>query len=279
MTVPQAPTVRSGQGRAAAVIAAAEAAPRATCNEVLIQPAEGASLEDSEATKKAILATINPTAAGIRVKAVRKTAGKGVIVITETAEDLAAFLKSTALAKAGLTVSRNAGTMPRVLLYDVPSDMTGEQIAETVRRQNFEDVPAADIARMMKFVFKSGSRDKDVVNCVFEVTPELRKRMLSRGRLYIGWGSCRVIDSLDATRCFKCQSHGHVAKACRAEQETCAHCAASGHDIKDCPSKELPATCANCKKAGRKAKHSAGSRMCPSYAAALERKAMAINYG
>jgi hypothetical protein len=276
---PQAPAARKSNLRSTAVIAAAESAPRAPCTEVLIVPTEEAALEDSEATKKAVLAAIDPTAAGIRVKAVRKTSGKGVVVVTETAKDLAMFMESPALASAGLTVSRNTGAMPRVLIYDVPREMSEAQVVETIRRQNFEDIPASKIRDQLKLIFRTGSRDTAMVNCVFEAAPELRKRMLSRERVYVGWGSCRVRDFLEASRCYKCQTHGHIAKMCREENDVCAHCAVSGHEVKNCPSKELPATCANCKKAGRKAKHAASSKACPSYVAALERKAMTINYG
>lgn len=275
----QAPTARKSKLKSAAVIAAAESAPKAPCNEVLIVPTEAASFEDSEATKKAILAAINPTTAGIRVKAVRKAANKGVVVVTETAKDLAKFMENPTLSSAGLLVSRNAGNMPRVLVYDVPREMAEGSVAETIRRQNFDDIHASKIAEQLKMIFRTGTRDKDTVNCVFEATPELRKRMLNKGRVYVGWGSCRVRDFLEASRCYKCQSHGHIAKMCRVENDVCAHCAVSGHDVKECPSKERPATCVNCKKAGRKSKHAASSKSCPSYTAALERKAMTINYG
>ncbi|KAL0269068.1 UNVERIFIED_CONTAM: hypothetical protein PYX00_010804 [Menopon gallinae] len=126
--------------------------------------------------------------------------------------------------------------------------------------------------------FQVGNKDTPRTTWVATVSPDVRTQVITTGRLYIGWSSCRVTDYCSITRCYKCQRYGHVAKHCRS-QETCGHCAEEGHNRKSCPHLEKPASCANCQRGKKPHQHEVTDRKCPSYQAFLELEIQRTRYG
>jgi Zinc knuckle len=105
------------------------------------------------------------------------------------------------------------------------------------------------------------------VVCLLEVDQQTHESMLSAGRVFIGWDSCRVYQHIDILRCFKCSQFGHRAANCTHEI-CCAKCSGN-HDGKECNSEVEK--CANCVwaneqlKLGLDVKHASYSLKCPSY--------------
>lgn len=60
-----------------------------------------------------------------------------------------------------------------------------------------------------KIIFKNGSRATETVNWVVEVSPEVRRRLRDRGRLFLMWSSVKVFVAV--SRCWRCQRFGHMA--------------------------------------------------------------------
>ncbi|KAG7196583.1 hypothetical protein KM043_014480, partial [Ampulex compressa] len=273
----QAVTAPVAARRITTVIQKSQQAP--TRNEILIRPADAEKFTTSEATKKAIMSIINPAAEKIGIKSVRMTRDKGVIIEAIKPEHIKVFTSNGRLQEAGLVASRPTGERPRLIVYDVPSDLKESEVTRSIAAQNSLNLQEDEAVQHMRALFKTGERGKDTVNWVLEVAPEIRRKILAKERVNIGWMSCKVRDHLQVSRCFKCQSYGHIAKHCKAAEEICKQCSKSGHRGSDCPEADKKAVCINCKKSHREFHHKAGSKKCPSHVAALERKAANIHYG
>lgn len=122
----------------------------------------------------------------------------------------------------------------------------------------------------MRFIRRYGVRK----NMVMEVSPEgrLRAKLMSEGRLRVGWVSCRMEDYAEAPQCFKCFGFGHLARWCK-EEVHCVKCGGKGHIARDC--KEEDGKCVNCKSG----EHTSKSKDCPVYKAVLKAWVKSIDYG
>ena len=114
--------------------------------------------------------------------------------------------------------------------------------------------------------------NKETTNTwVIEVSPQLRRLMISRRTVKIEWRSLRFADYLPVIRCHKCNSFGHIQKDCTAAQ-ACGHCG-QDHDSRVCPTPKAQHKCINCfksnqtNKMGRQlnVKHSSFSDNCDVY--------------
>jgi hypothetical protein len=247
----------------------AQIAVRPPRNVVIIRPDEETSeIKTSEEAREAVFTLVHPRKKGIQVRSVQKVSGNGLMVETTTKEGLKAFTENEKLKEVGLAAHAPTRWNPRMIIYDMPKNMTEKDIVACIRKQNQNRINEEDIAGI-KFCFRTGRKNGEEVNWVIEVPPQVRVKLLV-GKLFIAWGACRVRDYIDARRCYKCQGYGHVAKHCRMGFEICAHCAESGHNIKECPNREKPSVCVNCKKAGKNGDHAASSVNCQAYKKALE---------
>lgn len=158
--------------------------------------------------------------------------------------------------------------LPRLLVYDIPSDATEEMILEEMYRKNLAGKGFAQVEfdRSTKLLYRSGPKGGTRCHWVFETSREIRSIMLREGRLFYDMESVRVVPFQLATRCFKCQRFGHTSTHCTADKDTCGHCGAEGHKHKDCPKAEDDPVCVNCVRArhsGAKTKHSVHDKGCP----------------
>lgn len=84
---------------------------------------------------------------------------------------------------------------PKLLLYDVQSDMTATKVAEYIAVQNLVWLGGGLDAFKGRIVtrFKTGPRGKELVNWVIETDPELAKKLETLDRLYLGMSRSRVV--------------------------------------------------------------------------------------
>lgn len=88
-------------------------------------------------------------------------------------------------------------------------------------------------------------------------------RLAGIGRIRIGWFSARI-ELLPSRRlhCFKCLRPGHARGQCTAKEDftnCCYNCSEVGHKMEECSNKPY---CVLCNKAGMRADHRPGSRVC-----------------
>jgi len=177
---------------------------------------------------------------------------------------------------------------PKDLIYDVPRDYEVEELVAAVHESNLSkgdhDQDFESFKQSFKPLFRTGPRvDKSgknlpTTNWVIEVSGFLFRKFTRATRLCLDWLSLKVVEFNQVTRCYKCQSYGHLAKACAAEHDTCGHCAKEGHKHTTCKDKSKNPTCVNCLRARKRADHSPNSHKCPVYMAELERQRRDTDY-
>ncbi|KAK5637866.1 hypothetical protein RI129_000128 [Pyrocoelia pectoralis] len=232
-------------------------------------------------TRKKVMETLKPADTGLQIAAVRNLGRSGgVMISTTSATAQAKLLQHPALTSEGLRTEPAKRGLPRLKIFDAPKDLDATAIAEAVRNQNTEDIPSTEFHKQFKIVHTFPSKIRNNI-AIAECTPEIRQRLLQQGRIYIGFESCRTMDYIQITRCFKCQAYGHPSKYCNATEDTCSLCAGQ-HFYTSCPHKEEPRNhkCANCMRARVEDQaHPAISSKCPAYARALDASIRKTDYG
>jgi hypothetical protein len=106
-------------------------------NVVIIRPdKENSELKSSEDARKAVFTLVNPRKKGIQVTAVRQISGNGLVVETTNPEGLKAFTDNEKLKEAGLKASTPQRKNPRMIMYDVPRDISEKEIQSCMKKQN-----------------------------------------------------------------------------------------------------------------------------------------------
>lgn len=119
-------------------------------------------------------------------------------------------------------------------------------------------------------------------NIVIEVSPILRKFLLQKEYVFVGWKKSEIVDHLKVIRCFKCCGFGHFSKNCEHRDAVCSKCA-NNHKFKDCDSDK--SQCMNCITQNRLFKknlptnHMSNDSACPTFQAYLLKIKSKINYG
>lgn len=150
------------------------------------------------------------------------------------------------------------------MIHDTDAKMSDEEFVRELFQMNlpYEGDERTRLMAATRVATKVGPRDKPLIGRLVECCGEVYSRLLQRGRVFVGWASCRVMEASGVTRCFRCFCYGHPAKYCLETVQTCGHCTGSGHLQADCPKRNQPPTCPACKKFGRGAGHSYRSTEC-----------------
>lgn len=187
---------------------------------------EGKKGQKASDIKIQLMREIDPRTEGIHIKAVRQTRTEKLVIET-TSEVEAEKLKAN---KVFRTEELNARAPirrgPRILIYDVPKDVTNEALGESILEQNMERLQEAGIDKTVfvegfKPIYEMGKREQDRVHHVAEVTPAVRSGLLKIRKVFIGWMSCKMVDHVTISQCYNCQSFGHIASKCPQEGPTC----------------------------------------------------------
>ena len=160
---------------------------------------------------------------------------------------------------------------PRIISFNVPEDITTENVAQTIVLQNSE-LNLNENEVKQKFVFEDR---KGHENLFIEVNSEIRKILLDR-KLKIGWHVCNSSGYLGVTRCYKCSKYNHRAKECFGKVG-CPHFAQI-HTMQECKASKENHRCINCINYSKYNKtmqlninHSSLDKSCSSYKAVLKK--------
>jgi len=160
---------------------------------------------------------------------------------------------------------------PRLIVFNVPEDITSENAAQAIVLQNPE-LNLKENEIKPKFVFEDRKKHK---NLVIEVNSENRKSLVDR-KLKIGWHACYSADYVSVTRCYKCSKYNHRAQECLGDV-VCPHCAQS-HKMHECKAGTESLRCVNCINYNKYSKttqvnvnHSLLDKSCSFYRAVLQK--------
>lgn len=253
--------------------------PQATSS-VAIYPSD--NTKTSEETKNLVQKIVCPEEMKLKVRGLRKIRNGGVIISTETKDDIQKLKQTVERSTTGLTVDEPQKRKPRILIIGVPTDMAEKEVFKCIYEQNIVDIlptlTKETFLTAVKLSHKSGKRDADSCNYIVEVPASVRKALVNQNRIYINWTSCPVRDFTLVTRCFKCQQYGHASKTCKSATSSCGHCGTEGHATQECSSKEEPPKCATCKRYKKPHNHKTGDSECPARKAAEYRYINSIDY-
>lgn len=227
--------------------------------------------------KQGIKKSFTPAKEGIKIRGLVETT-RGVIIRTQTKEEATRLAQSERIKELGAKVNLENKRLPRIIIYDVPSDLEQEKIVELFWTINAKKLDPNK--QHFSLVFKTGPRGRDTVHWVAEVSPAVRNEILAEGRVFLDWSSCNVRDWVAVTRCNKCQGFSHIEKFCPATVVNCGYCSERGHVSGDCPKQKTggPPKCINCSKTNSASNHPTNDKDCPSYKRAIERLVMRTKY-
>lgn len=215
---------------------------------LLITPKEG---DDTRKTERKIREILKPRADKIKIKNIRTTKST-IIIETEDKGDTDKILANVKL-KENMKIERPKKKKPKIIMYDIPNNLSIKEITDSIYEQNFEDsIKRETFDEDFQLKFKTGPKDKETAHHVAEVSPRIRNQIIHKGRIYLAFLAVAVKDFLVVTKCLKCQDYGHIAKYCRSETRKCEHCGERSHERKDCPNKEELAICIPCSIRGKK---------------------------
>jgi len=166
----------------------------------------------------------------------------------------------------------------RLIIYNVPNEITTENVVAVIKTQNPELLTNGKEIKA-KYMLKN-RKGRHII--VVEISSQIRKQIL-QSRVILGWEICNVADYVISRRCYKCSIYNHKHYNCRGE-ETCPHCTGK-HKKNERTTAEIEQKCINCitynrfnKEENVNENHSALSKGCPSLQAVLKRYRDNIEY-
>lgn len=140
---------------------------------------------------------------------------------------------------------------PCIIIKGVDACYKEEEILIDLINQN-EDIKNAMTSEtenepiVVKKKLKNKKSDK-LSNFIIQTTPYLRKIIISKERINIGYTKAHVEDCDPLMQCYHCLGYGHTSLRCLENMKSprCLHCAGE-HKIQDCVKKQEPAKCHNC---------------------------------
>lgn len=204
----------------------------------------------------------NVSDVNVRVRNVKAVRGGGVAIETPTLREAQALVANRQLRVAGLRVEETKKLEPRIIVYDVPNEMTESTLKHEMYERNVGDLITRDeFEKRVRVVTRTGKKDSRVANVVIEMPMIVRNKLLIEKRLFVGWQSFRINVYEQVYRCYGCLGYGHKLSECKSER-LCYKCGEPGHRAADC---RRPDCCRNCKVRNLAFNHSALSPDCPEY--------------
>ncbi|CAB3252397.1 unnamed protein product [Arctia plantaginis] len=154
---------------------------------VVIYPSEESreEVKTAEDTKRLLRSAVDPSKLGVQIAGVRKVGNAGVVVQT-TSREAAEVLKKAM--PQSLRVGEPRERRPLVALSGMETGLPFDAVLSKLKEQNLEEEaqwPLEKLKAEMKLLFtrKRGNRTVSVFSC----TPGLRRLLIEKGRIYVGW--------------------------------------------------------------------------------------------
>lgn len=238
---------------------------------LLIKPKSDEDKRSNDEIRTAVTSALSSVCSKIKIKSIRQMRKKGLVIEMKGKNDME-IIKNAKLECKDLKIESPKKILPSIIIYDVEKEYKLEELKEDFITKNFEKYNHKELDGLREtIVFRHHFKTKeDRVNWIVQVPGRLLVDLINQGRIYMLWRTYRVKEYINVTRCFKCQSFGHIAKVCNFPDQICEICGSKDHLKNDCKKKDSP-QCSNCTRAKRKdVNHTAGSKVCPEYVKNVE---------
>lgn len=233
--------------------------------------------KQSDDVIKMIKSAINPASLNICINGT-KNIKNGTTIFCKDSDSLSK-LQNIVKTKFGkkFDVRSAIKNNPRLLIKNIHPDINSDNdlIESIISLNELNECTLSDFKVITTLKLKSLQK-----HVVVEVTPKIRKKLLEKGFLWIGWKKCAVVDHLNVVQCFKCQKFGHYEKDCKNIQ-LCVKCSGT-HSLKACDKEDR--ACVNCVNYNNKYKtnvpvdHTANDKSCQVYQMYVDKLQSNINY-
>ena len=226
---------------------------------VLVTPNDNNALDSSKQNEKTVKQLVNnhnnSSKKPINVNSVKYSAKGGLVlncVTEEDSTDLISVLTSKAKA---LTAKVAIKRWPKIKVMAVEEEISEDLIIEELVEKNpeigafFQNNQLLNIEDNIKTKFKFRRQEKTGSNTwVLELNPKIFKIIVNKGKVFVGWHSCKVEVYQYIKRCYHCQRFGHTNHDCRDKDNKpfCGICAGD-QNTTSCGNKS-ETNCVNCQR-------------------------------
>lgn len=224
-------------------------------------------------TKSDILHNIDPVESNISISKV-KTARNGGIVISCNSGNESDKFKDLANHKLGdkYDVKQLPSLNPRVKVVGFSEKIDGAVLLNYIKSQNKQCFSEDSVCQLINIY--SLKKNKNLFQALIQVDRITYQKIMTSGKLFVGYDYCSVFDGIAVRRCFNCCGFHHVANQCLVNAPICPKCSES-HVVNECKSTTLK--CVNCFKlkntlnANIQTDHAAWDLKCHVYKETLKR--------
>lgn len=228
--------------------------------------ASGDEADTSGEVLDKIRSTVDAGKTGVRVDRIKKVRDRKVVVGCCSKEELDRVADRIRSSGANLQVESLQNKDPLIILRDVMSYNTDEDIVAALRKQNghiIGDIPVDE--QRIQIKYRRRTRNPHASHVVAQVSPRVWQRLTEAERVHIDIQRVWVEDQSPLVQCSLCLGYGHGRRYCKENAEKCSHCGGP-HMWSDCALRLADAepTCCNCTLAKlANISHNAFSQSCP----------------
>lgn len=202
----------------------------------------------------------------IQIERVRKAKDRKVIMGCKTEQERRKIKERLEAAGQHLVVEEVTNKDPLIILRDVLSIHSDEEVIRALKNQNkgiFTDLQGKEDKITVKYRRKA--RNPHNAHIVLCVSPKIWRRATEAKKLRIDLQQVKAEDQSPLVQCTRCLGFGHGKRFCKEPADLCSHCGGL-HLRAECPDRlagEAPA-CKNCIRAKMDtSEHNAFSMDCP----------------
>lgn len=209
---------------------------------IVVKPKDKEKTKRSE-TRERIKSVIDP----VQVTSIGNAAGNAIRIETDIENDEVFNNLQTNLNNS-FEITEPGKKMPKIRIVHFSNELEWkeEEITAAIVKQNSCLFAETDSLKIVK-ILKNNKNDR--VTLIAEVNGKLYNKIIEQKSVMIHWSYCRVFDAFQVMRCYKCNRFAHLAKNCKAQNETCGKCS-ENHKTIDCQNESLK--CINCCNANNK---------------------------
>ncbi|KAH7933581.1 hypothetical protein HPB49_014036 [Dermacentor silvarum] len=232
----------------------------------------------------AVLKTnVDPTEAGIGEVDLRSTR-LGVTVVAkdrDTIMNLKQAIDACPVTRSSMTVRVPEKRRPHVRLVGVDPEVSAANLISAINGRN----PSLELDTATAKV-KSTFKERGGNNShILELSPPDFKKVMTRGKVCVGWTSARVVEDIHVPLCTQCATYGHTRRLSPVRSDparsVCTKCA-EHHLAQECTVRfgDAAVCCAPCRGAGLEASgQPAGYHACPVLLQRVARLRARTDYG